>query len=222
MSSNATTDWTDLGRAIRERRVGRALTLVDLARKVKLSQPFLSQIENGRARPSLESLQRIADALDTTPQALFGGTSDHESGPVLVRADKMPMVDVHADTSIASESICHLLIAGDAPFHLLEFDGLPSDFLDYFSHDGFEATYVISGRIDIDIDGTVTELRPGDSVSYSARLPHRLRAHGKRRSRVLMIETAVERIRDVAATRHDSPQLAALGAVTDIIQMEVS
>lgn len=225
-SSNRTNDvddWTDLGSAIHERRVGNGLTLVGLARKVKLSQPFLSQIENGRARPSLMSLHRIAEALGTTPQALFGGASDSEVGPVVVRANEVRMVDVHSDAdATASESICQLLIAGDAPFHMLEFDGLPTAFLDYFSHDGFEATYVIAGRMEIDIDGTITELGPGDSISYSSRLPHRLRAAGTRRSRVLLIETAVERIRDGAVARHDPPRLHSPADVDDIIQPEVT
>ena len=36
-------------------------------------EEFLSQVENGRAQPSLESLTRIARALGTTPQSLFAG-----------------------------------------------------------------------------------------------------------------------------------------------------
>lgn len=182
-------EWQALGSAIRTRRRARELTLVDLAGQVDLSQPFLSQIENGRARPSLMSLHRLAEALDTTVQALFGGSVDGDEYPSLVRADDVRLVDVEGDSA---DSVCHLLLAGDAPFHLLEFDGLPSGFLDYFTHDGFEATYVVSGDVEIDIDGVITELSVGDSISYPSRLPHRLRSTGKQRARVLMIETKVE------------------------------
>lgn len=192
-------DWLGLGRAIRERRLGHSLTLVKLAEQVGLSQPFLSQVENGRARPSLMSLHRIAEALGTTPQALFGGTIDPAAGPVVVRADDVRKVDV---ATVPSESSCHLLLAGDAPFHLLHFDGLPAEFLEYFSHDGFEATYVICGRVEIDIAGTVTQLGPGDSISYPARLPHRLRSTGRRRADVLMVETRVEAIQDRSPGDH--------------------
>ena len=193
-----TEDWTALGRVIRERRLARSLTLVALARQVGLSQPFLSQVENGRARPSLMSLHRIAEALDTTPQAFFGGTIVNDR-PLVVRAADVRLVDVD---SSPTESTCHLLLAGGAPFHLLEFDGLPSEFLEYFTHDGFEATYVIRGHVEIDIDGTITRLGPGDSISYPSRLPHRLRSTGKQRSRVLLIETKVEAIQDRSAGEH--------------------
>lgn len=197
-----TEEWQALGQVIRERRLARSLTLVELAAQVDLSQPFLSQVENGRARPSLMSLHRIAEALDTTPQAFFGGTVVN-NGPVLVRADDVRVVDVDASPT---ESICHLLLAGNAPFHLLEFDGLPNEFLEYFTHDGFEATYVISGHVEIDIDGNVTKLGAGDSISYPSRLPHRLRSTGRRRASVLLIETKVESIQARNLGEHSPTQ----------------
>ncbi|HQZ35180.1 MAG TPA: XRE family transcriptional regulator [Ilumatobacteraceae bacterium] len=189
-AQEAALEWQELGRAVRERRLASGLTLVGLAARVGLSQPFLSQVENGRARPSLVSLHRIAEALGSTPQALFAGTTDIDAGAVVVRADDVRMVDV--ESREPAESACHMLLAGDAPFRLLEFDGLPSEFIEYFAHDGFEATYVISGRVQIDVAGEITDLGPGDSISYPARLPHRLRALGKRRASILMIETKVE------------------------------
>ena len=183
-------EWQALGGAIRKRRLSHKLTMVELASQVDLSQPFLSQVENGRARPSLMSLQRIATALGTTPQSLFGGATEAATAPVVVRAEDGRVVEVSSEST---ESICHLLIAGDAPFHLLEFDGLPNEFLEYFAHDGFEAVYVTRGRVEIDVDGDVTVLRPGDSVSYPSRLPHRLRSVGKTRANALLIETKLER-----------------------------
>jgi transcriptional regulator with XRE-family HTH domain len=186
-------DLGPLGSAIRERRLSKLLTLIDLAHKAGLSQPFLSQVENGRARPSLMSLHRIADALDTTPQAFFGGPSDSDLMPNVVRADEVQIVPTDGN---AAQSTCHVLLGGDAPFHMLEFDGLPTEFLEYFEHDGFEAAYVIRGRVEIDISGDVTTLNAGDTISYPAQMPHRLRAVGKRPVRVLLIETKVATVQD--------------------------
>ena len=192
-------EWETLGQAIRERRLARNLTLVALAQEVDLSQPFLSQVENGRARPSMISLYRIANALGTTPQAFFGGPVGNASSPALLRAQDARVVDT---TDVSSQSACHLLLAGEAPFHLLEFDGLPSEFLDYWEHDGFEAVYVIAGQIEIDIDGEVTALAVGDVMSYSSRLPHRLRSISRSRAKVLLIETKVETVQDRGPVSH--------------------
>lgn len=192
-------EWETLGLAIRERRLARSLTLVALASEVDLSQPFLSQVENGRARPSMMSLYRIAHALGTTPQAFFGGPVGDLSSPALLRSRDVRVVDV---TSTSTESSCHLLLAGDAPFHVLEFDGLPSEYLDYWEHDGFEAVYVISGDIEVDIAGDISTLSTGDFLSYSSRLPHRLRAVSLSRARVLLIETKVEVLQDRGPASH--------------------
>lgn len=182
-------EWRDLGGAIRVRRRACGRTLVDLAADVGLSQPFLSQIENGRARPSMTSLYRIAHALGTTPQALFGGPSVATAAPSLVRADEARRVEVDARSPSAR---CHLLLAGDAPFHVLEFVGLPAEHLEYWEHDGVEAAYVIDGRVELDLDGELTDLGPGDFVSYPARLPHRFRALAGGEVRVLLVEANVE------------------------------
>ncbi len=191
-------DGHELGAAIRERRRARSLTLVELAEQAGLSQPFLSQVENGRARPSLGSLHRIAEALHTTPPAFFGSAIDATAGPVVVRAGDLRGVVANdtepatgRDPSAPAAPVCHVRIGGDAPFHLLEFDGLPDEFGEYFAHDGFEATYVIAGRVEIDLDGSLTRLETGDSISYPARVPHRLRSVGRRRARALLIETSL-------------------------------
>ncbi len=198
-------EWETLGKAIRERRLARDLTLVELAAEVDLSQPFLSQVENGRARPSMTSLYKIAHSLGTTPQAFFGGPTGSTNEPTLTRAGEETAVQV---TGTAAESICHLKLAGTAPFHVLEFEGLPAAFLDYWEHDGFEALYVIEGTVDVDLDGEVSTLSAGDFLSYPSRLPHRLRSASKRKARVLLIETKVESLQDRGPAKHDPTPVA--------------
>ena len=184
---------------MRERRLARGMTLVGLAAAAELSQPFLSQIENGQARPSMMSLRRIATALDTTPQAFFGGPVGSASKPAITRAADVRVVDV---TSAAASSSCLLLLAGDTPFHLLEFHGLPTDFLEYWEHDGFEAIYVIAGDVDVDIAGEISSLRVGDVLSYPSTLPHRLRSQSGEPARVLLVETRVEAVQDPKPAGH--------------------
>ncbi len=181
-------DWKSLGQAIRERRLAKTLTLVEVAAKSGLSQPFLSQVETGRARPSLVSLRRVADVLGTTPQAFFEGSADHDTVPTLVRSRDVRVVEVEGGRS---ESQCHILLAGSAPLHLLEFDGLPSKHVEYFHHEGSEVLYVLAGRVETDIAGEISALGPGDSISYPATLPHRVRSLWKRRARVLIVATEV-------------------------------
>jgi transcriptional regulator with XRE-family HTH domain len=174
-----------LGGAIRERRLANELTLVALAERSGLSQPFLSQVENGRATPSMDSLYRIATALGTTPQALFGDGADHARLPAAARANDptVPAIDT------AGESLRRLLLTGGAPFHVVELVGLATEFLEGWQHDGFEALYVLAGPIEVEIDGAIIALATGDFYSYPSHLPHRYRSHLGRAARVLLVET---------------------------------
>jgi transcriptional regulator with XRE-family HTH domain len=178
----------NVGPAIRERRLARELTLVALADLAGLSQPFLSQVENGRAQPSMESLYRIATALGTTPQALFGDHGSTALAPAAARADDKGVLAI--DT--AGESLRRLLLPGDTPFHVVELVGLATDFLESWHHEGFEALYVLAGPVEVEIDGEITELSTGDFFSYPSHLPHRYRSVLGRRARVLLIETQLE------------------------------
>lgn len=175
---------TGLGSSIREHRLAHDLTLVALAERSGLSQPFLSQVENGRAAPSMDSLVRIASALGTTPQALFGGPPVEHAASV-VRADDPDVPSI--DTS--GESLRRLLLSGDTPFHVVEFRGLSTRFLERWQHDGFEAIHVLQGPVDVDVDGTVSTLATGDFMSYPADLPHRYRSPLGAEARLLLIET---------------------------------
>ena len=174
-----------LGAAIRTRRLAHGLTLVALAERAGLSQPFLSQVENGRATPSMESLYRIAGALDTTPQALFGAEPTPGAAPRFVRADD-PAVPAIATPG---ESLRRLLLPGDTPFHVVELVGLATEFRERWQHAGFEALYVLAGPVEVELDGEISTLSTGDLVSYPADVPHRYRSAIGERARVLLVET---------------------------------
>ena len=61
-----------IGRTIREARKGQELTLKQLARRTGLSVSLLSQIERAESSASISSLYKIAVALESRIQDLFG------------------------------------------------------------------------------------------------------------------------------------------------------
>ena len=93
------------GAAVRRRRRALELTLAVVAERSGLSVPFLSQIENERARPSRSSLEKVADALRTTAVEL------------LAAADPACSVDVvHAEGRAGARERPYAVTAVDAPF----------------------------------------------------------------------------------------------------------
>lgn len=59
-----------LGEHIRELREKHDLSVRELAKKLRVSAPFLSDVELGRRHPSEDVLQRLASALGTTTDQL--------------------------------------------------------------------------------------------------------------------------------------------------------
>ncbi len=54
----------EVARLLRERRIGRGLSMNRVAQLAKLSQQMVSYVERGLRSPTLDTLLRIADALD--------------------------------------------------------------------------------------------------------------------------------------------------------------
>ncbi len=66
------------GERVRALRKERGLTLVDLASRAKLSYSYLSEIERGAKRPSLETINKLAGALSLTGADLAETANDDE------------------------------------------------------------------------------------------------------------------------------------------------
>ena len=60
-----------LGRKVRELRLSINMTQADLADEAEIRQALISEIERGEANPTLDSILRIAVALDVSLSALF-------------------------------------------------------------------------------------------------------------------------------------------------------
>jgi XRE family transcriptional regulator, regulator of sulfur utilization len=66
------------GRIIRLNREGRSLSQESLAELSGLSRSYLSEIERGAAVPSIETLQKLADALGEKLSFLVVQYEEHE------------------------------------------------------------------------------------------------------------------------------------------------
>lgn len=142
----------------------------ELARRASVSQPFLSNVENGRISPSVASLYALAGALGVSPSELMpaiGAAGDSAAGVHLPTHDSDDAHDVR------------VLSAGGG--RMLEgylFD-VGADYADpaYFEHDGEDLVHVLAGAVVLERPGheDVT-VDAGDSLWVDARTPHRWRA----------------------------------------------
>jgi transcriptional regulator with XRE-family HTH domain len=158
-----------VGAAVRRRRRALELTLAVVARRSGLSVPFLSQVENERARPSKPSLERIADALGTTAVELLAA-ADPACSVDVVRAD---------DTGLAAltpaQARVRPLVRGHHQLHAMEFTGDHDEGRE-FQHRNDELMYVADGAVEIEAEGRAHRLGRGDTLYLTGGVRHRWRA----------------------------------------------
>lgn len=70
-------DYYLIGKRIRELRVQNKITQEDLAEQIDLSVSYISYVENGKKKPSLETLIRIANILGVTVDEILAGNQLH-------------------------------------------------------------------------------------------------------------------------------------------------
>jgi transcriptional regulator with XRE-family HTH domain len=174
-----------LGRAIRAARHDRGMTLAQVAAQTGLSQPFLSQLELGRTRPSMRSLYRIATALGTTQQALLGRAAGPPPGEA-VRGDDAALVEVEAGGA-------RLLLHDPGGADVTEFVGSPQEFGEFFRHERTELLYVARGCVEVELreEGAsrFSTLHARDSITYPGRVDHRFRQVGPQTCVVVLVHS---------------------------------
>lgn len=68
-----------LGERVRSRRLQLRMTQVELARRAGINQGYLSEIERDSRRPSRQTINALAVALDLPPAVLIGSGSAHDN-----------------------------------------------------------------------------------------------------------------------------------------------
>lgn len=169
-----------VGSRIRRRRRDRGLTLAQVAEATGLNVGYLSQVENDKASPSLETLAALAEALDV-PIAWF--LLDQSAAPRVVRADERPRRSMSAGSAPMSQ------VDGGIARDIAIFEGaLPSGHRTGFhAHPGDEHHLVLEGRVRITQGETVVEAGAGDYVLLDGTLPHDAETIGHGPARLLII-----------------------------------
>ena len=180
-----------LGQAIRDVREQRGLSLRELARRVNVSPSFVSQIELGKANPSVGTLYALLSELGTSLDELIGGQQGGP-GPEQVGVppvdghlpDAWPRVDVPVQSARGRQRVemsgvvWERLTHDHDPFvdflHVEYAPGSSSCAPDrLMRHGGREYGHLLRGRLDVQVGFETHALGPGDSISFDSMEPHR-------------------------------------------------
>lgn len=103
----------NIGLTIRELRLQRNLSQGDIEKRTGLLRCYLSRVENGHTIPSLDTLQKIASALDMQVSQFFTDevTLEPTTGPLLSHEDIRFLTQVQRYTTSLTEADRKLLLA---------------------------------------------------------------------------------------------------------------
>lgn len=173
-----------VGNTIRELRKQHGMTLRDLSKSTGLSASYISSVERGSAAPSIASLQKIAATFETNVLGIMTDSYELPDSPV-VRATGRRVLD--SDKGVRIED---LSTAGSnlEPLLFTFQPGCGSD--GAISHEGEEFLFVMSGRLDLQLDGHDDyTLEQGDSMGYRSERAHAWVNPGDVPTTVLWINT---------------------------------
>jgi len=158
----------ELGRRIKLLRISRGLTLKDLEARGGISATHVSEIERGKASPTVGALGRIAHALGMRPATLV----EPAVLPMVsvTRADERRHARVqlgNAEVEPVTEPVENAIVSA----HVVTLPiGREPAFVHH--HEGEEWATVLAGVAEICVDGEAHVLREGDSLHFRAHVAH--------------------------------------------------
>ena len=187
-------DYPQMGERLRAARTARSLSLRELAGRLGVSPSLISQIETGRANPSVSTLYAIAAELDVSlDELLFNDRRAAEpAAPVhaevaasgtMTQSPPVQRAGSRHSIRLASgvnwERLTTMSEPGIEFLHVTYEVGGASSPPDAFQrHPGHEWGYVLSGRLQVRIGFEEFVLEPGDAISINSSIPHRLATIG--------------------------------------------
>lgn len=158
----------DIGPRIRAQRKSAHLTLRQLAGKVGCTDAYLSQVENGRVSPSISSLKKIADALQTKITDFFVEAENDE--PVVLSPNQRVTLTLDRWNATIQSLVRNPKNKRMQPFFTTIQPGGGSHGL--YSHVGEECGLVLKGELEIDLNGIVYKVKENESFYYNSIEPH--------------------------------------------------
>jgi transcriptional regulator with XRE-family HTH domain len=187
----------ELLKKLRKIRKKQGLTLKDLAAKSGLSSTYLSQIERGMSNPSIGTLKKIADAMNTTFVSLMGFDKGEENEletqkkgerkVMVVKKGKRKMLVYPG--GLRKAFLLTPDLRGNLEVLLTEEDPQLEIEEDWYQHEGEEFGFIIEGRYEVTIEDQTYILDEGDSIYFHSQLPHKMRCIGEKTAKTLWVIT---------------------------------
>ena len=161
-----------IGREVRRHRTLLGMTVTEVSREAGLSPGMLSKIEHGLTSPSLETLRRLAVALNVPVTSLFRQYEEERDASFVASGQGIEIERRGTRAGHQYSLLGHTVGTGIhvEPYLITITD--ESDVFPTFQHDGVEFIHILKGEIDYRHGNRVYKMKRGDSLLFDADAPH--------------------------------------------------
>jgi transcriptional regulator with XRE-family HTH domain len=181
-----------IGRAVKELRHKKQITLHDLAAKTGIAKTILDEIENGDVVPPVATLLKLARAFNVGMASFF----EEESAEMKIsvtrsgeraKIRRRPHHHHEGEVDYIYESLeTHKADKHMEPL-LVEFQPVDTGDMVFTNHEGEEFIFVLEGRLEFRTDDRVERLEPGDTIYFESDINHGFRALDGKPARALAV-----------------------------------
>lgn len=173
----------DIGKRLKAVRQASGLSQRELANRSGLTNGAVSQIEQNKSSPSVASLKSLLDAIPMSLSDFFSEVEEDAASRYFYRADEFTELSpqdagLHGDrANVSLRQLGHAARHSLQMLHEVYPPGADTG-EDMLKHAGEEVGIVISGAIEVTVDGQSCVLNAGDGYLFASTLPHRFRNLG--------------------------------------------
>ncbi|MTD39086.1 helix-turn-helix domain-containing protein [Erwinia sp. CPCC 100877] len=166
---------------IKQLRKEKKITLTELGERTGYSASFLSQIERGTNRPSLEALRKIADVLGVTVATLLASEvpqviQDQETtalGYKVIRNSSGSIYNPWQTNSTYYDTLFNLPVhTNNMVISKIYIDAQSSSSGKKIAHNLCEINYVLKGEATVELKDEILTLYEGDAIFLEAFTQH--------------------------------------------------
>lgn len=179
-------DAPQVGRTIQRLRQAYNLSLGHLAEQSGVSKSIISQIERNEANPTLATIWRLSQALETSIEEILQDDSKSVKAEVLSSAST-PII-------MSEDGLCTLRVLGPIDtvewLQWYEFNAEPGGKLISSPHEigSKEHLTVVEGRLTVECGDEVREVLNGETLRFRGDLPHIISNPHEQRAKAWMVD----------------------------------
>lgn len=175
-----------MGKRIKKKRVALGFKIIELSLKIGVTSSLISQIERGKAFPSIVTLKKVAVALQTTVGELIGENENLVQHPLLKISERRFAKENKSGTSLHLLSYHHP--SKQIEPYIIHFNkNSDSEGIMTSNYPGQEFCFVLKGSFKVVVNEEQYSLDVGDGFYFNSKNSHLFKNISSKEAEILWI-----------------------------------